>query len=247
MSATTFPLSAQRALITGGSRGIGLAIAQHLARLGASTLLVSRDPSTLSTASSTLPLLHSSQTHSTHAGTVSSPQLWQHLKTHKDISILINAAGITHSSLLATTPADTIADVLNTNLLGTILACQAMSSQMVRRRGGVIVNIGSVLGLEKPGVGATAYAASKAGVVGFSRALAAEVGRRGVRVNTVVPGFVETEMVAARVEGMRERGVRVGSAEEVADAVGFLVRNEGMQGAEIVIDGGLRWGVGEKL
>ena len=121
-----------------------------------------------------------------------------------------------------------------------------MSAMMVRRRQGVIVNVGSVLGLERPGVGAAVYAASKAGVVGFSRALMMEVGGRGVRVNVVVPGYVETEMVGGRVEGLRERGMRVGSAEEVANVVGFLVGNEGMQGAEVVVDGGVRWGVGEK-
>lgn len=107
--------------------------------------------------------------------------------------VLVNAAGITHSSLLLTTSPSQIESVIQTNLMGTLWSSQILAKQMIRQKSGVIVNIASLLALHG-GAGSAAYVASKAGVVGLTRALAAELGSRGVRVNAVLPGYIESDM-----------------------------------------------------
>lgn len=109
------------------------------------------------------------------------------------VDILVNAAGITHSSLLLTTSPSLIESTIQTNLMGTLWASQILGKQMLRQKSGVVVNVASLLAVQG-GAGAAAYAASKAGVVGLTRSLAAELGARGVRVNAVLPGYVESDM-----------------------------------------------------
>ncbi|KAK6599079.1 3-oxoacyl-acyl carrier protein reductase [Botrytis cinerea] len=109
------------------------------------------------------------------------------------IDILINAAGLTHASPLITTSPSLIENILQTNLTGTIWGCKIIGKEMLRRREGCIINISSLLGI-KGGRGSAAYAASKAGFLGLTRALAAEMGSAGIRVNAIVPGYIETDM-----------------------------------------------------
>ena len=204
-------------LITGGSRGIGHAIANTFAALGASCTLIGRNASTLETATSSLAS-PSSASHTYITGDISSADFWSKLslpstqsdigssKRPKDrrIDVLINAAGVTHSSLLLRTTETQIDEVIQTNLMGTLWASRAIGKKMLRQvsdaesgEKGCIINISSLLAIHS-GAGAAAYAASKAGVVGLTRALAAELGGSGIRINAVLPGYVETDMTDGR-------------------------------------------------
>jgi len=206
-------------LITGGSRGIGHAIATTFASLGASCTLIGRNSSTLETATSSLAS-RSSGSHTYIIGDISTADFWSELslppissqpdnatgKKLKDrrVDILINAAGVTHSSLLLRTTETQINEVIQTNLMGTLWASRAIGKKMLRQAAdvgsgekGCIINISSLLAVHS-GVGAAAYAASKAGVGGLTRALAAELGGSGIRVNAVLPGYVETDMTDGR-------------------------------------------------
>ncbi|KAF8534453.1 hypothetical protein BDD12DRAFT_756309 [Trichophaea hybrida] len=240
-------LVCKKILITGASRGIGYGIAHRFAALGASIILLARTASHLDKALSSLPKVpRIEQKHQTIVGDVGDVALWEEVKkSEKDIDILVNAAGITQHSLLFSTKPDDIADLLRTNLLGPTLSCWAVGRNMVRRKSGVIINISSLLGLHKPLPGSAVYAASKAGVVGLTRTLAAELGPAGVRTNCIIPGYIETDMTVKMTEAARNVAVtgtplrRFGSVEEVADAAVFLVQCEFINGAEIVVDGGL--------
>ncbi|KAA8895092.1 hypothetical protein FN846DRAFT_1029799 [Sphaerosporella brunnea] len=241
-------------LITGASRGIGYGIAHRFATLGASIVLLSRSAAAVDTARGSLPKIpgFANQSHRCIVGDVGDAVLWDDIRRNevagkqKDIDILINAAGVTHHSLLVATRTGVVEEVLRTNLLGTTLACRAVAKNMLgRKAGGCIINVASLLGLHKPTAGSTVYAASKAGVVGLTRSLAAELGPAGVRTNVIVPGYIETDMTArmsevARIAALKATPLgRFGHVDEVADAAVFLVENGFVNGAEIVIDGGL--------
>ncbi|KAI9650569.1 hypothetical protein NHQ30_000587 [Ciborinia camelliae] len=147
------------------------------------------------------------------------------------IDILINAAGLTHASPLITTSPSLIEEVLQTNLMGTIWGCKVIGKDMLRRREG--------------GRGSVAYAASKAGVLGLTRALAAEMGPAGIRVNAIVPGYIETDMTRAMTDPARKEALnaiplaRFGDANEIADAAVFLVTNKYASNCVLNLDGGL--------
>jgi len=239
------PYLAKKILVTGASRGIGLSIAQRFASLGASIILLSRTAADLSEALATLPP-HATQPHTMVAGSVGSAELWESIRrAHADIDVLVNAAGVSCNALLVRTPAAAIAATLETNLHGCVYASRAVGRNMLARRSGCIVNVGSVLGLHRHVAGSSVYAAAKAGVVGFSRALAVEMGPAGVRVNVITPGYVETDMTACMMPAARDAARdatpagRFGVPSEVADAAVFLVGNGFVNGAEIVVDGGL--------
>lgn len=161
-------------LITGGSRGIGSAIATLFAHNGASCILVGRNRPTLVDVASGLRQepgdeRHWSHVHGVRVGDVSSREFWEELRKDekvKEVDILVNVAGITHSSLLVNSSADMLEDVVRTNLMGTIWGCKYLGKNMMRRKTGCIVNVGSLLGV-KGGSGSTVYAASKAGIVGM--------------------------------------------------------------------------------
>lgn len=162
------------------------------------------------------------------------------------INVLINAAGITQRKLLARIEPEEVLDVINTNLVGAIMGTKTVLPGMLRARDGVIVNVGSVVALTGLS-GSSVYAASKAGLLGFSRSLVQETAGRGVRVNTVMPGYVDGGMTAVmgerEVEGLSSRipAKRFGTPEEVASVVLEMVKNQYMNGAEVVLDGGMRF------
>jgi 3-oxoacyl-[acyl-carrier protein] reductase len=199
-------------LITGGSRGIGLAIAQAFAKQSYRCTLVSRSKENLEAAIKTLNPATSS--HRYISGSITSSDFWTTsnlasqglVKGENDskIDVLVNCAGITQSRLFSTTPADEIQSIVDTNLTSLMLGTRFLirnkylhSTTKTRSQEPeltpTIINVSSLLGVSG-GYGAVAYAASKAGVLGFTRALAGEYVGHGVRVNAIVPGYVESDM-----------------------------------------------------
>ncbi|KAI1842776.1 hypothetical protein JX266_011097 [Neoarthrinium moseri] len=250
-------LANKRAIITGGSRGIGLAIARLFASEGTSVTLVGRDEARLSSALDSLSAgeqQHHHQPparHNSYAFDVSSIDGWTAMlndmkQMQQNVDILVNAAGITQQSLLYKSDPAENQRIINTNLMGTIFGCQSVSQQMIRQKSGCIVNISSLLAVQG-GLGASVYAASKAGIVGLTRSFALEVGRFGVRVNVLLPGYIQTDMTKPIHVAMDEKGNlsasiplrRLGTAEEVADAAAFLVKNPYAHNAVLNLDGGL--------
>ncbi|KAJ3164525.1 hypothetical protein HK101_000418 [Irineochytrium annulatum] len=158
---------------------------------------------------------------------------------------LINAAGIDGTGLLVSMTPQEIEDTIAVNLFGTIHMARGVARGMIRRRNGCIINIASILGGMKGLEGQSAYSAAKAGVLGFTKSLARELGPKGIRVSAIAPGFIETDMTADIPEKRKEAYVastplgRFGKAEEVAQVAVFLAQNHFMSGNTIVIDGGL--------
>jgi 3-oxoacyl-[acyl-carrier protein] reductase len=162
------------------------------------------------------------------------------------VDILVNNAGVTRDGLIARMSDADWHEVIGTNLNGVFHTCRAAARGMMRRRSGSIVNISSVVGVHG-NPGQTNYAASKAGIIGFTKALARELGTRGVRANVVAPGYVDTRLTQAISEDMRSLMLantplgRFGSPEDVAAAVRFLCSDEAsfITGDVLLVDGGL--------
>jgi 3-oxoacyl-[acyl-carrier protein] reductase len=163
-----------------------------------------------------------------------------------ELDILVNNAGVTRDGLIARMSDDDWHDVLRTNLDGVFHTCRAASRGMMKRRSGAIVNISSVVGLHG-NPGQTNYSASKAGIIGFTKALARELGNRGVRANVVAPGYVETRLTDVISDDMKDVMLastplgRFGKPEDVAGAVRFLCSDEAafITGEVLLVDGGL--------
>jgi 3-oxoacyl-[acyl-carrier protein] reductase len=162
------------------------------------------------------------------------------------LDILVNNAGVTRDGLLARMPEDDWRAVLDTNLGGVFHTCRAAARGMMRRRSGAIVNISSVVGLHG-NPGQTNYAASKAGIIGFTKALARELGSRGVRANVVAPGYIDTRLTQTLADELKEAMLtntplgRFGEPEDVARAVRFLCSDDAsfITGEVLLVDGGL--------
>ena len=163
-----------------------------------------------------------------------------------DLDILVNNAGLTRDGLIARMPDEDWRVVLETNLSGVFYTCRAVTRGMMRRRSGSIVNVSSVVGVHG-NPGQTNYSASKAGIIGFTKALARELGPRGVRANVIAPGYVETRLTDVLPEEARQAMLdhtplaRLGSPEDVAGAVRFLCSDEAsfITGEVLLVDGGL--------
>jgi 3-oxoacyl-[acyl-carrier protein] reductase len=235
-------------LVTGASRGIGRAIAKALAAEGATVVLGARDAARLQAAVAEIaaaggraePLvLDVADRDSVEAGFETL------LKAHGRLDHLVNNAGVTRDNLLLRMKDEEWEQVMTTNVTGTFLCTQAALRPMLKQRSGRIVSITSVVGLAG-NAGQANYAASKAGIVGFTKAVAREVASRSITVNAVAPGFIETDMTAAMTEKAREAVVtavpmgRVGKAEEVAGAVVFLCSDAAayVTGQVLGVDGG---------
>ena len=243
-------LAGKTALITGGSRGIGQSIAVKLARSGATVSIGG-----LSDILETRSLIESAGVPAdnllfTRADVTSPDDIESLVKATIDrfgkIDILVNNAGITRDGLLLRLKLDDWDAVLNTNLRGAFLCTQKVLSGMVRNRSGRIINISSVVG-EAGNPGQANYAAAKAGIIGLTKTTAREVASRGITVNAVAPGFIETDMTANLNEQVRDRlkaqipQSRFGSAEDVAEIVEFLAsdRSSYITGQVINVDGGM--------
>jgi 3-oxoacyl-[acyl-carrier protein] reductase len=243
-------LEGRVALVTGGSRGIGRAICIELAGRGAkvavnyntNSALADEVVATISAAGGEAAAI---------GGDVSDPEAAGNLvKATLDrfggLDILVNNAGITRDGLLMRMSEDDWDAVHNTNLRGTFLVTKAAMRPMLRARGGRIINITSVVGVIG-NAGQANYAAAKAGIIGFTRAVAREVSSRGITVNAVAPGFIQTDIIA----GMSEQAVtavmgqiplgRIATPEEVAPLVGFLASDGAayITGQCIHVDGGM--------
>ncbi|RPB19588.1 NAD(P)-binding protein [Terfezia boudieri ATCC MYA-4762] len=234
-----------RAIITGASRGIGLSIARLFAQEGASCLLVARSEPALQAAVAELETLKLPR-FAYVVGSVGEEATWRAVgEREKSPTLLISAAGLTHRSLLFSTSSLLAQEILTTNLLGTILGCKYVSKAMIRNKTpGCIINIASIYA-HHSGRGSTIYAASKAGVVGFTRALASELGGKNIRVNSISPGYIDTEMLAP--VGKEEKEAlgrmapvgRLGTPGEIARAAAFIATNGFVNGVDLRIDGGL--------
>jgi 3-oxoacyl-[acyl-carrier protein] reductase len=162
------------------------------------------------------------------------------------VDVLVNNAGITRDGLLARMPDADWRDVLETNLSSVFYTCRAVARSMMRKRAGAIVNVSSVVGLHG-NPGQTNYSASKAGIIGFTKALARELGQRGVRANVVAPGYIATRLTDAIPDEMQELMLRntplgrFGDPEDVAGAVRFLCSDQAsfITGEVLLVDGGL--------
>jgi 3-oxoacyl-[acyl-carrier protein] reductase len=162
------------------------------------------------------------------------------------IEILINNAGITRDNLIMKLSAEDWQQVIDTNLAGAFFTCQAVARPMLKRRGGAIINVSSVVGVHG-NAGQTNYAASKAGLIGLTKSLAKELGSRGIRVNAIAPGYIATEITAVLPEAAREAILagtplgRLGDPADVARAVRFLVSDAAsfITGDVLAVDGGL--------
>jgi 3-oxoacyl-[acyl-carrier protein] reductase len=233
------------ALVTGGSRGIGAAICRQLAASRFSVHLVYRNADAAA-AEVVAQIRAAGGLVASHKADVSIEQEVQSLvdtilAQEGNIHVLVNNAAIIDDRLLALTSLKRWEQVLRINLTGPFLMCRAVLPTMLEQSWGRIINISSN-SVRIPGAGQSAYAASKGGVEALTRALAMEVGRKGIRVNTVAPGRVKTDMtenVAAQL-GAGDSGPRWGVPEDLSGIVGFLASDAAdyIQGQTITVDGG---------
>lgn len=231
------------ALITGATRGIGKAIALELKEAGAQVVVTGRDEDLLAAwrAQGALAIAADVTNVDQVDGLIA-----EIMNQHSRIDVVVNNAGVTQDGLLMRMSDGDWAKVLDTNLTGVFNICRAAIRPMLKQRQGKIVNISSVIGVIG-NAGQTNYAASKAGVIGFSKALAKEVASRGILVNVVAPGYIDTEMTQGLTEQQRSEILRLiplgrtGQGEDVASLVHFLAseKNRYITGQIIHCDGGL--------
>ena len=234
-------LAGKTALVTGGSRGIGAAIARELAQAGASVVVGYR-----SGAEEAEAVAGEIGGRAVQADVAVADEAKRIVDDAGDLDILVNNAGITRDGVLARMTDDDWRSVIETNLSSTFYTCRAASRGMMKRRSGSIVNLSSIVGLHG-NWGQTNYAASKGGIVAFTKSLAQELGSRGIRANVVAPGYIKTQLTDAIPEeaktqmlGLTPLG-RFGDPEDVARAVRFLCSDDAafITGAVLVVGGGL--------
>ena len=238
------------ALITGGSRGIGRAIALRLARDGVKIAINYRANEDAAKFAVSAVNEMGGDAMSVCADVAQSAAVDDMVKQVQDawggVDILVNNAGIIHDSLLMRMAEDVWDDVVNTNLKGTYNCTKASLRHMVRQRWGRIISVVSVVGLEG-NPGQSNYAASKAGIIAFSRSIAKEVASRNITVNAVAPGYISTEIVADLSPEFKELIMsripqnRFGTVEDIANMVGYLASEEAgyITGEVIRVDGGI--------
>jgi len=234
-------LEGKNALVTGASRGIGRAIAAELARAGASVVLSYRTGAEEAEA-----LAAEIGGRAVQADVSDSESARALVEDAGDLDVLVNNAGVTRDGLLVRMSDEDWETVIDTNLASCFYTCRAAVRGMMKRRSGTIVNISSIVGIHG-NWGQTNYAASKAGIIGFTKALARELGSRNVRANVVVPGYVKTQLTDVLPDEAKSAMLestplgRLGDPEDVAGAVRFLCSEEAsfVTGAVLLVDGGL--------
>ncbi|WP_390410403.1 3-oxoacyl-ACP reductase FabG [Lacticaseibacillus jixiensis] len=239
-------LTGKTAIVTGASRGIGAAVALQLAKAGTNVVLNARHqpPAQLlaeiaATGSQSLVYLAPIEDPTAAQGLIEATQA-----QFGRVDVLVNNAGITKDQLAVRMTPAAFAEVVEVNLIGTYNVTQPAFQVMNKARSGVIVNLASVVG-QIGNIGQANYAASKAGIVGLTKTLAKEGGRRHIRVNAVAPGMIDTAMTQGLSDAIKAQMLatiplrRFGTPQEVAEAVLFLIHNEYMNGQVLTIDGGL--------
>ena len=239
-------ITSKNVFITGSSRGIGLAIAHQFAKLGANVVLNGRS-------AISQDLINSFDDYGVKVIAVSgdvsnyadAKRMVDEAVAHLgSIDVLVNNAGITRDKLMLKMTEEDFETVLKINLTGAFNMTQSVLKPMTKARQGAIINISSVVGLTG-NIGQANYAASKAGLIGFTKSVAREVAARGVRVNAIAPGFIESDITDVIPEKMKEAMLaqipmkRVGKADEVAQLASFLAQQEYLTGQVVAIDGGM--------
>jgi 3-oxoacyl-[acyl-carrier protein] reductase len=234
-------LEGKNALVTGASRGIGRAIAAELARAGANVVIGYRSGKDEAEALATEIGARAIQ-----ADVSDAEDARRLVEDAGDLDILVNNAGLTRDGLLARMSDEDWRTVIETNLSSVFYTCRAVTRPMMKKRSGAIVNVSSIVGVHG-NWGQTNYAASKAGIIGFTKSLARELGSRNVRANVVAPGYVKTQLTDVLQEEATAAMLqntplgRLGEPEDVAGAVRFLCSDEAsyITGDVILVDGGL--------
>ena len=239
-------LSNKNVFVTGSTRGIGLAIAHKFASLGANVVLNGRSAISevllAQFADYGVKVVAISGDVSDNAD--AKRMVEEAVEALGSVDILVNNAGITKDVMALRMTEEDFDAVLKINLTGTFNMTQAVLKPMTKARAGAIINLSSVVGLTG-NAGQANYAASKAGVIGFSKSIAREVATRNVRVNVIAPGFIESDMTAVLSDKIKDAMMgqipmkRFGQAEEVAEVAVFLAKQEYLTGQVLAIDGGL--------
>ena len=241
-----FQLSGKTALITGASGGIGSAIAKNLSQQGAHVVLHGTRAGRLEELASEIGSNVSVVTANLSDRAAVGSLVAEAAKATGAIDILVNNAGITRDNLFMRMKDEEWDDVLEVNLTSSMLLCRSAIRAMMKARWGRIISISSIVGVTG-NPGQTNYAASKAGMIGFSKSLAAEVASRGITVNIAAPGFIETPMTDELADEQKQKLLanvpagRLGSSQEVAAAVSFLASEEAayMTGSTLHVNGGM--------
>lgn len=249
MTSDTTQLAGNTALITGGGRGIGRCIALQLAQADAKVVVTGRTESTLAGTVAEIEAL-GKEAYAV-AGSVADPADAQRmveasLERFGRIDILVNNAGVTRDSLLLRLTQENWQEVLDINLTGTFNMTKSVARPMVKQKGGRIINITSIIGVVG-NAGQSNYAASKAGIIGFTKSIAKELASRNITVNAIAPGYIETDMTAELSDELKEVMTkqipvqRIGQPEDVAGVVLFLASPGAgyITGQVICVDGGI--------
>ncbi|HNR04282.1 MAG TPA: 3-oxoacyl-[acyl-carrier-protein] reductase [Bacillota bacterium] len=243
-------LKGKTAVVTGGSRGIGRAIALELASCGANVVVnYTRNSKAADEVVAEIEAMGSSGMAVKADVSIASEVenlVNEVLKTFGSIDILVNNAGITRDNLIIRMTEKEFDEVINTNLKGTFICTKAVSRVMIKQKSGKIINVSSVVGIVG-NAGQSNYAAAKAGLIGFTKSMAKELAKRGINVNAVAPGFIQTDMTSVLPDNVKEEFLksiplmRIGKPEDIAKTVLFLVSeySDYITGQVINIDGGM--------
>ncbi len=243
-------LKGQTALVTGASRGLGYAIALRLAQQGATVHLVARNAEAIQEAAKKIAAETGSTTHA-HAADIGDSAAVNALfdavlKLTPSLEILVNNAGITKDGLLMRMKDEDFDEVIRINLRSVFLCSRSAVKTMIRQKYGRIINLTSIVGVHGQ-AGQANYAASKAGIIGFTKSCAKEVASRNITCNAIAPGFIESDMTQALNEAQKT-GIlasipmgRMGGAGEIADLTAYLASRESayLTGQVLSIDGGM--------
>jgi 3-oxoacyl-[acyl-carrier protein] reductase len=242
-------LSGKTAIVTGASKGIGKSIAIKLALCGAKISLVARNKKNLDLVRNTI--INSGGEAQSFVGDVTNFESFstivsQTIKNWNKIDILINNAGITKDNIILRMSEEEWQNVIDTNLKGCFNSIKSITRHMIKNKNGRIINITSVIG-QIGNAGQSNYAASKAGIIGLTKSLAKELGSRNITINSVAPGYIETEMTRKLNINIKEKLTtsiplgRLGKTEDVANLVCFLASDEAsyITGQTINVDGGM--------